>query len=418
MMDTNCPSPSHPVPTIGWLTNILLTNGALPEGVAVVGVGESDVGRMGKGNIVPYTISYCLKETQEPVDVSKLINTFIVKYAVSGGASDDNFDKGGLMKIDTKEFRFITIAREAWVLKELPEGTFSTPKIYYSIANFNDPEGMFIAMEDLRPFTTRMDQFHGAQNGSNINKNPLKRNTSLSSKEAWKRAFEEVAGTHAKYWNLKSISSDSKTRLKGAGWMNGNGRGEWEASLGACRLAWEKVNKSKISQRVNTFITQCLENATFDRAVKQMNSRPKTLLHGDFHAKNLFWDEDEKRVIMTDFSEVGIGNPMSDLVQYIISDVQTDVRRKGEDRILKAYWNRLISSGVDPNEYSYSQCWESYKQEGLDRWVWFFPMLAYFGYNADFFHDQIDGFLQDHKPNVDDFVLLYGVELVEHSRSK
>jgi aminoglycoside phosphotransferase (APT) family kinase protein len=44
-----------------------------------------------------------------------------------------------------------------------------------------------------------------------------------------------------------------------------------------------------------------------------MKERPLTLTHGDFHAKNLFLTK-EKEIIFSDFSEVGLGDPISDLV--------------------------------------------------------------------------------------------------------
>jgi aminoglycoside phosphotransferase (APT) family kinase protein len=56
-----------------------------------------------------------------------------------------------------------------------------------------------------------------------------------------------------------------------------------------------------------------LENASFEKALRQMKSRPLTLTHGDFHAKNLFLTK-EKDIIFTDFCEVGLGDPISDLV--------------------------------------------------------------------------------------------------------
>ena len=415
-MDSNSPTPSNPVPTATWLTNMLLKTGDIKEGISVVTVKESDVGRMGKGNIVPYAIEYKSSKTigdDKDESFNNLPKTMIVKFAVSGGKSDDNFDKGAPMNIDNNLFRFTTVAREAWVLQEMPKGTFSPPKIYHSIADVNEPEGMFILMEDLRCSTTRMDQFHGAQGGSNMDGDIAK--PTMSSKEAWKVAFEEIAVTHATFWNLENLPNDAENRLKFGAWMKGDHRDEWETSLKACKIAWNKIDKSNMSERVKTFMTKCLENATFDRAVKHMNKNPKTLHHGDFHPKNLFWDDRQKQVIITDFSEVGIGNPICDLGLYILSDVGTDVRRGNEEEILKAYWNKLTSCGVDPDKYPFSKCWESYKKDGLDRFIWVFPILAYFNYNAQFFHDQIDGFLADHEVNVDDFVLVNGAEIVEET---
>ena len=231
-----------------------------------------------------------------------------------------------------------------------------------------------------------------------------------------KQGVPDKAILYRHFGNFDQDPDEVKSRLKFGSWMNGDRRVEWETSLNACKIAWNKIDKSKMSERVKTFINKCLNNATFDRAVKQMNTKPKTLLHGDFHPKNLFWNDTRKSVIMTDFSEVGIGNPICDLGQYVISDVETDARRGNEEEVLRAYWNKLTSCGVDPEKYPFSECWDSYKKDGLDRFVWFFPVLLYFGFDPQFFHDQIDGFLADHEVDGDEFVLVYGVEIIEETK--
>ena len=80
-----------------------------------------------------------------------------------------------------------------------------------------------------------------------------------------------------------------------------------------------------MSDKVVNVISKTLENATFEKGIEEMKSRPLTLTHGDFHPKNLFLTHDGQ-IIFTDFCEVGLGDPMSDLVQYIISDIETSVR--------------------------------------------------------------------------------------------
>lgn len=141
------------------------------------------------------------------------------------------------------------------------------------------------------------------------------------------------------------------------------------------------------------------ENASFDDAIAEMKSRPLTLTHGDFHAKNIFMTKD-KEIIFTDFCEVGLGDPISDLVQYIISDIETPVRREHEWDILKAYWTRLTSRGVSEEEFPWERCVELYKT-GIDRWVWFYPILLLWNFRKEYLHDSIKAFLDDHQPGVE-----------------
>lgn len=144
-------------------------------------------------------------------------------------------------------------------------------------------------------------------------------------------------------------------------------------------------------------IDKTLENATFEKAISEMKARPITLTHGDFHAKNLFLTKDND-LIFTDFCEVGLGDPISDLVQYIISDVEISVRKEHEFEILKSYWTKLTSNGVSKDEFTWENCLELYKS-GIDRWLWFFPILACWGYRKKYFHDSILSFLEDHMPD-------------------
>ena len=179
-MDYHSPTPSSPIPEAYWLTTILRQTRRIPNHVSVEEITESKEGRLGKGNIVPYNIRYRKVENVpdiDNIDLSHFPQTLIVKHAVSGAASENEFDKGGLVNIENRFFKFLTIAREGWFLKEMikhDNSTFSPPQIYHSIADFVEPEGMFIAMEDLRVSTVRLDQFLGGQGGTQIEDNKYK----------------------------------------------------------------------------------------------------------------------------------------------------------------------------------------------------------------------------------------------------
>ena len=145
-----------------------------------------------------------------------------------------------------------------------------------------------------------------------------------------------------------------------------------------------------------------------------MNKRAITLVHGDFHPKNLFWHHERKWVLMTDFSEIGLGDPVSDLAQYVISDVDTNTRRLHELDILKAYWNCLISEGVNTKEYPFSCCLESYKKDGISRWILMLPMMAYWNVNLSFFNEQVNSFIGNHNPDAEYIVIQSVYQLHEN----
>jgi len=80
--------------------------------------------------------------------------------------------------------------------------------------------------------------------------------------------------------------------------------------------------------------------------------------------------------------------------------------------VLKAYWEKLTTSGVSPQDYTFEQCVAHYKA-GLDRWLWLFPLLATFNYNTKYFHDKIDSFLEDHSPDATSFPIVSVVEIFD-----
>jgi hypothetical protein len=81
-------------------------------------------------------------------------------------------------------------------------------------------------------------------------------------------------------------------------------------------------------------------------------------------------------------------------------------RRACEVDVVRAYYDELVRLGV--REFSWDQCWSEYRIGGLERWLWF---LIYFAGQdpgtprlkwAQFFHDQIAAFVDDHNIKVSD----------------
>ncbi len=317
---------------------------------------------------------------------------------------------------------------------------FPSPKMYCALGNWGgDPQGVYLLMEDVRGSSTRADQYHGAQAGTQKlsgdgGEVESKGEPKLKSQDMWQLSFEYAADTHARYWgrlvreNKKLV--DGIGRLKYADWIMGKNKQGYDNSIRDCLRIWNLVEKDWMSSRIKSVITNSLKTADFAKAVAEMRNRPTTLVHGDFHAKNLFYMSKTKQVSAVDFSEIGVGDPISDLTQYVLSDISTSTRRKHEQSILKAYWNRLttvdskLGGGKGAISLSFQQFMELYKS-GIDRWVWFFPFMAYFDgcskkskRDADekkthwsppertvYFHDSINAFLEDHCSNVERFVM-------------
>ena len=105
-MDYHSPTPSNPIPEANWLTIIFRKTGCIPTDVSVEEVSESKEGRLGKGNIVPYNIRYRKLENNpnsDHIDLNNFPRTIIVKHAISGADSENEFDKGGLLNIENSQ---------------------------------------------------------------------------------------------------------------------------------------------------------------------------------------------------------------------------------------------------------------------------------------------------------------------------
>jgi hypothetical protein len=89
-------------------------------------------------------------------------------------------------------------------------------------------------------------------------------------------------------------------------------------------------------------------------------------------------------------------------------------RRACEERLIRNYYQELIQCGggttnsIQEEEFTWEDCWKEYRLGGVERWLWF---LVYFcGQEgllldwAQFFHDQIAAFLEDHQLGPEDVV--------------
>ena len=345
------------------------------------------------------------------------------------------------IKDKTADDLHVRVAREAWFYKTFPQEAFSRPTLYYADYFFPQqtrpgaqelPERMIVLMEDMRTRTIQLDRVHSAM--------PYDADESL---KCWTMAFVAIADTHAKYWGLGNNENvlpegvrtprrggpavgpqEETNHLKGSDWYVGKGEADWTLAQRSARRAMnllEQEDKRKCDPRFLDMMKNTLEKSTFEGAVAEMNARPTTLVHGDFQASNVFLEELEQKIYMVDFSEVGVGDPFSDLVQYVITDIPINERRKYEMQVLQAYWARLTSKRnktghlcVDPAEFPFTRCVELYKT-AIDRWLWLFPVIgAMFEYKPVFYFRQIHAFIEDHCAELDFIQMRSVTEMHEH----
>jgi hypothetical protein len=80
-------------------------------------------------------------------------------------------------------------------------------------------------------------------------------------------------------------------------------------------------------------------------------------------------------------------------------------RRSCERNLVHTYYKELLTFGVANEDGLWDYCWNEYTIGGVERWLWF---LIYFVAQpnmsdwAQFFHNQIVAFMEDHNLSADD----------------
>jgi hypothetical protein len=106
-------------------------------------------------------------------------------------------------------------------------------------------------------------------------------------------------------------------------------------------------------------------------------SDPPTLLNGDLRADNLFFDADDKPVVV-DFQLVMRGAGIWD-VAYLVGQGMTPAARDGrEKQLVQRYVDALVANGV--RDYSFAQAWPQFQAAALAQIT--FPLSAMLSWDS------------------------------------
>lgn len=103
------------------------------------------------------------------------------------------------------------------------------------------------------------------------------------------------------------------------------------------------------------------------------NSRPNTLVHGDFKTSNIFFRASDKEVMAIDFQWSGGGNCAADVAYLLAGGVQYE--DLNEELLLDHYYNELTSSQDIRDTYSRESFLLSYELELLCYYTTALPYL-------------------------------------------
>ena len=301
----------------------------------------------------------------------------------------------------------------------------SIPNTYYSYGDMLTGEKQII-LQDLSD-CIQAGYFYGEYSPHNWDKDLnaliLPCNEILAaplSEQEWietitRKAFSEAASLHGLFWKNEEFLNLSW--LRSSDWMLGKNQESWQASQETAVNYW-KNTKEKIKTKADYAVTwsplviECIESSlskiSWTTYQEDITTRDWTMVHGDFHPANMMWkpiSSDDKTkasglIYFLDWEMVGIGSGPQDLAQFFISHVSSEARRICELKLLREYYEALNET-IKSDKFSWEDCKRDYSHGGAERWIWLLPLLAEMCPDkmVQFFHDQLQHFLEDHNLN-------------------
>ena len=272
--------------TPAWLTTVLSEDYLAEKGHIVsceatqIAIGEGFAGRL-------YRLSLTFHKGSP--------STLIAKLATDYGPLKDAMSADELY-------------REARFYEQIaPQVGIEIPKVYY--AAYGDDE-LVILMEDLGEIELGTDGL-GAD---------------LAQTE---RAFAAIAQFHTQWWNHEVTDKTWLAAAAESTAVNELARG-LEVSL-------EKYGDQYpyLARCVSVFLKH-LPNLPMDLA----KPPPLTLIHGDFHRKNVHFRDDGSLVIF-DWQAVETNAPVTDATNWLLMNLSVEDRRAHEFRLLEHYHSSL-----------------------------------------------------------------------------
>lgn len=320
--------------------------------------------------------------------------------------------------------RQLGLAREALFYKllaphKIASESSSLPRIYYAHGDMKTGEKCILMEALLRDWLDSGILFGPG------NPNNWKRNLPSMLAEAYgsdpipsaaavaKATFVAIAHTHAAFWKNKLLLEPSKHWLRGQEWLQGQGKESWDASQNLIKGIWKSfvLKESGIDNIAwNPIVRAAVEKAvagiSWQAHLDRLTADGRwTLVHGDFWPGNVMLHTRDGTVRMLDWEMVGLGSGPQDLGQYVISNMNPLERRGCEHDLVRGYYEELVQNGVENEDDLWNYCWKEYKVGGVERWLWY--MVYFVGQPsltdwAQFFHNQIASFMEDHKLTAND----------------
>lgn len=184
------------------------------------------------------------------------------------------------------------------------------------------------------------------------------------SPEQAESALIGLARHHARFWDRAGLENASfAPTINGP--LNKAGQGIYESSLPGFKEVFGDALLPEMVPVAEAY------GANHPLMLDRFADMPHTLVHFDYRADNLFFDEDGS-VVVIDWQSISIGGGAADVGYFIGQNLSIADRRAHEDDLLHRYHDTLVAEGVAG--YDYDRFFDDYRMAVLYGWV--IPVFA------------------------------------------
>jgi hypothetical protein len=99
--------------------------------------------------------------------------------------------------------------------------------------------------------------------------------------------------------------------------------------------------------------------------MRELHKPPHTVCHGDVHLDNIFFSDQFGKTLegikLIDFGNMVFMPGTFDLAYFLGQNLEPELRRAHERELVGLYHERLVEQGVSDADYSFEQCFRSYR---------------------------------------------------------
>ncbi len=170
---------------------------------------------------------------------------------------------------------------------------------------------------------------------------------------------------HARFWNGAGLDGvDFVPVMNGP--LNQAGPAIYEASLPGFMEAFGDAIEPDLEPLVARYATER------PRITDDLAAMPRTLVHFDFRADNLFFGDQDHPLAVIDWQAISRGGGAADVGYFLSQNIGVDDRRTAEPDLLRVYHDALRAGGVD--DYDFASLCRDYRV-GIEC-GWIIPVLA------------------------------------------